>query len=182
MHIVAFFLAMCSQVCGGPYFFQCFVWTFQSYVVQWVAGCRMTTFAASCLYRTALVRLHGETGDGQYQPFLRPLPCLLLRHSCFCHLVYQVFSLSLQTSMFSHTCKFIIIALSYYWWHKRNLWLMLLWPHFITVQCDANKPECNLLSSNSHGWNEQQEKSVELSLKQGAPVKMSGRLWSGDAH
>lgn len=82
------------------------VWTFKRDVVQWVAGCRMTTFAAFCLRRTALVPSPRGDSDGQYQSFLRSSPCLLLRHSCFCHLQQNhKFMKSL-----THTGKCIIFA------------------------------------------------------------------------
>lgn len=142
------------------------------------------TLVASCLYRTALLRLlRGDCWQDNTNLFWG-------RHhaSCFTllqpqnHKFIEVFLLSLHPNMhlstYTHNkCVILLMA------QKKTLRLMLLWHHFVSKQCDANKPECNLSSSDSHGWNdEQREESGELSLKRGASVKMSGSLWRRDAH
>lgn len=107
-----------------------------------------------------------ETGDRQPQPFLGSSPRLLHQRSYFCNLkqnpkFIEAFLLSLHpgTHVSTHTHTHSA-NVSFCWWHtKKPRRLMLLWRHFVTTHCDANKPERNLSSSDSQWmkWMEEEK-------------------------
>lgn len=118
------------------------------------------TLVACCLYRL----YSGSSGKtvGRTTPtFSGVIPAPVASHFCSLKIsslkiksLSRCFSfLYIQTRIFPHIHA---TNVSLCWWHrkKKPLRLMPLWHHFVTEKCNANKPECNLLSSDSHGWND----------------------------